>query len=97
MNISRLYYERLCPACGYMLEFRPWQNNVAAEKPCPCCGLYFGHDDADESRREAAYHLWRQRWVAGGRRWWAPFKAPRDYNPTWQLARLEALEILPRK
>jgi hypothetical protein len=92
VNLARLYAERICPACGFKLDFTPWQNGVATERPCLCCGIYFGYDDADESGRESIYLLWRQRWIEGGRRWWASREQPADFNPPWQLARLEVLE-----
>jgi hypothetical protein len=92
MNLARLYDERLCPACGFKLDFTPWKDGLDQEKPCPCCGLHFGHDDADESRRETVYHLLRQRWIEAGRRWWAKGEPPKEYDPPSQLARLEQFE-----
>jgi hypothetical protein len=92
MNIARLYTEQICPACGFKLPFTPWEDGIAKERFCPCCGIHFGYDDADESKREAAYLEWRKRWIAMGRRWWAKGEPSPDYNPAWQLARLEHLE-----
>jgi hypothetical protein len=90
MNLARLYREQLCPACGYKLEFMPWKDGKAKEKPCPCCGIHFGHDDVNEEKREATYLLWRERWIDTGRRWWSAGAPPSDFNPPWQLARLES-------
>jgi len=95
MNLARLYSERICPACGYKLDFQPWAKDESREQICPCCGIHFGLDDEDESRREQAYVLWRHRWISTGRRWWSNGPPPADYNPPWQLARLEQLANKP--
>jgi len=87
MNLARLFEEKLCPVCGYKLDFMP--SEVAPYvRPCQCCGIHFGLDDADEIRRELTYLNWRRRWISMGRRWWGKSQ-PEDYNPAWQMARLE--------
>ena len=93
MNLAKLYDEQICPACGYKLDFTPWVNGVAREKPCQCCGLHFGYDDRDQS--EAAYLRWRQHWTSTGRRWWGRGPQPPDYDPADQLAKLEHIEETP--
>jgi hypothetical protein len=89
MNLARLYAEQLCPVCGFKLDFKPWVNDVPKERPCPCCGIHFGDDDANKDERENVYLTFRQRWIKDGRRWWSAAPQPVDYNPPWQMARLE--------
>jgi hypothetical protein len=95
MNLSRLYAEQLCPVCGFKLGFVPWQNGMPADKPCPCCGIHFGYDDANESSRANVYLTLRQRWISDGRRWWSADPVPPEYNPPWQLARVQTFESAP--
>jgi hypothetical protein len=90
MNLARLYDEQLCPACGFKLAFKPWNDGKAQDKPCPCCGIHFGHDDQNEAKRVATYLDWRERWIDEGRRWWSAGEPPIDFNPPWQLARVES-------
>jgi hypothetical protein len=92
MNLAKLYAEQICPACGFKLDFTPWAGGEVREKFCPCCGIHFGYDDAKDSTREAVYLVWRKRWIVEGRRWWAKGEPSPDYNPAWQLERLEHLE-----
>jgi hypothetical protein len=91
MDLARFYRERLCPCCGYSLNFTPWENGVGNEKPCPCCGIHFGWDDLDEARREEVYFNWRKRWIVNRKRWWSSKPMPPNYNPDEQLKRLERL------
>jgi len=50
MNLARIYDERLCPVCGYKLDFTPWDGGEFVERSCPCCGIHFGYDDLIESQ-----------------------------------------------
>ena len=68
MNLARIFAEQLCPVCGYKLDFKPWSGEDR-ERHCPCCGIHFGDDDADELKREATYLKWRDHWINNGRRW----------------------------
>src|SRR4051812_7169359 len=88
MNLARLYSERICPACGYQLDFTPWAADSQFVRPCPCCGLHFGLDDADPVHRAGTYRKWRFQWIGYGKRWWSA-KQPADYDPAAQLKRLE--------
>jgi hypothetical protein len=94
MNVARLYAEKLCPVCGFKLSFTPWENPAIGQH-CPCCGMHFGLDDMDESRREQTYVESRMRWIKMGRLWWSRQPQPEDYNPVWQIARLEHFANLP--
>ena len=89
MNLARLYSERVCPACGNQLDFTPWSGGVK-EQACLCCGLHFGHDDADPVHREGKYRHWRRIWISYGKRWWRG-EPPPNFNPDEQLQRLETL------
>jgi hypothetical protein len=97
MNLARIYSEQGCPACGFKLDFTPWENGVAKDKPCPCCGIHFGYDDLHANKREVIYRTWRKRWIRMGRRWWANGEPLPEFNPPWQLARLQHLENEPAK
>src|SRR4051794_12084011 len=90
MNLARLYAAQICPACGNRLEFTPWAEGAAEDRPCPCCGVHFGLDDADLIRREMTYRRWRRQWISYGKRWWSA-AAPPDFDPEEQLRRLEQL------
>jgi len=92
MNLTRLYADRICPACGFKLDFTPWEGNKIQERPCPSCGLFFGFDDIREDKREEVYLIARKRWIENGKRWWSKPPAPTDYNPDQQLANLARLE-----
>jgi hypothetical protein len=87
VNLARLFAEKLCPVCGYKLDFVPW-DTAASVRACQCCGIHFGKDDLVEDQRESVYLNWRRRWISTGRRWWGKSQ-PDDYNPAWQMARLE--------
>ena len=44
---------------------------------CPCCGTEFENDDEDVSHEEL-----RNRWIAGGMKWWSPnSKPPEGWDP----------------
>ena len=91
MNLARIYAAQICPVCGFKLDFTPWDNGKQIDRDCPCCGITFGLDDHDEAHREATYLRLRKQWTENGRRWWSKKPQPEDYNPSWQLARLEHL------
>ncbi len=82
--------QQLCPVCGFDLSFTPWSIGIEAERPCPCCGIHFGHDDRLGCPREEIYATWRRRWIEEGKRWWSTAPRPADFNPDEQLARLGA-------
>ena len=88
---KRLYLAKICPACGYRLDFTPWFGQQATDLYCACCGIHFGVDDARD--RNQAYEAWRRRWVEDGTRWWSSDPVPSDFDPYKQLSRiLETIE-----
>ena len=93
MDFQRLYEAKICPACGFQLDFMPWADNTELEPPCPCCGIHFGYDDATEGLRWQAYEKWRRRWVDDGMRWWSNKPCAAGFNPAEQLARLDRLTL----
>jgi len=90
MNLAKLYAEKICPVCGNQLDFSPQVADRDNELACLCCGIHFGHDDADAMHREDIYETWRRHWISYGKRWWRG-KVPSDFNPDEQLRRLERL------
>ena len=90
MNLTRIFTEQLCPVCGYQLKFTPWAEQDK-ERHCPCCGIHFGDDDAEESKRDATYLKWRERWIGDGQRWWSKDPEPANFDPAGQLVRLELI------
>ena len=71
-----------CPVCGFDELDEPATNWTI----CPCCGTEFEYDDARTSHEEL-----RQRWIAGGCKWWSPVDAvPPGWDPRAQLDRLAA-------
>ena len=64
--------EHICPACGALLDFAPWQGESASDEICPCCGIQFGYDDhagGDSESRLLVYERWRDRWLSEGAHW----------------------------
>jgi hypothetical protein len=92
MNLARLYEARICPACGYHLNFTPWEGDDFHEHPCPCCGIMFGFDDLNQHRREQTYLLWRERWIESGMQWWSGQPAPDNWDANKQLTFLQRIE-----
>ena len=77
-----------CPACGFDLEFSPWDEGSPSDEICPSCGIQFGYDDAaggDESARARIYADWRRRWIEGGMKWWSKSARPEGWDPKKQL------------
>jgi hypothetical protein len=82
-----------CPACGFDgLDEKPWVDDRPSDSICPSCGIQFGLDDVDveDDRDRAAMHaLWRERWIAGGCRWYSRTRhPPPGWNATDQLKRV---------
>jgi Zn ribbon nucleic-acid-binding protein len=94
VNLERIFAEQVCPACGYQLDFTPWEERIQSERPCPCCGIHFGHDDLFELQRPAVYRAWRVQWIGLGKRWWSKDPPP-DFDPDAQLLRLYELADEP--
>lgn len=83
----------VCPACGYgALEGEPWKGASPSDEICPSCGIQFGYDDfagGDPSHRLEIYRMWREKWKAGGMRWWSKRQKPADWDPAAQLRRVQ--------
>lgn len=77
-----------CPACGFDLGFEPWTKGEASFEICPCCGIQFGCDDAEPSKRAQLHAEWRQRWIAEGMLWWSGRGEPADWNALEQVRRV---------
>jgi hypothetical protein len=60
-----------CIVCGFDLGFKPWNEDSPSDEICPCCGIQYGYDDADNAdlQRQQVYEQWRLRWVKGGMTW----------------------------
>lgn len=73
-----------CPVCGYPLgDYNPWgdDGNTPTYNICPCCGVEWGNEDyTPESRME-----YRNKWIAGGAKWFDPQKKPANWNLEEQL------------
>lgn len=83
----------LCPVCGYD------QGGIGLDwhEICGSCGLHYGYEGAapDPKQSEAMYAQFREEWIAGGKKWWAPGKPPEGWDPDSQLARLRQAEETP--
>jgi hypothetical protein len=80
-----------CIVCGFDLGFKPWNEDSPSDEICPCCGIQYGYDDADNAdlQRQQVYEQWRLRWVKGGMTWWSKSRLPpAGWNPALQLRRL---------
>ena len=80
----------ICPVCGYPdLEKPPyWPDGQTTQyEICPCCGFEFGFDDQDRGETFVSY---REKWIRGGRQWWAASEPPpTGWDPVLQLQNLE--------
>ena len=93
--------EHLCPACGALLDFAPWQGDSPSHEICPCCGIQFGYSDAaggDPEARIVAYERWRDRWLAEGAHWSSGSRSkPDGWSVAKQLRRVGVdIESAPR-
>ena len=90
----KLYEAKICPACGFQLDFMPWNGESARDEICPSCGIQFGHDDhagGDLSGRIPVYLNWRIRWIDSGMKWWSKRDVPDDWNPKTQMEKLDTI------
>lgn len=89
MNFSEKHY---CPACGFYLDFMPWENLLPSDEICPCCGIQFGYDDAaggDINKRSLIYKEWKKRWINEGMLWKSKgMEQPESWDPIEQLKNL---------
>lgn len=90
MTMPQTVQSDICPACGFELDFKPWDEDSASDEICPCCGIQFGYNDAagrDPAARVPIYENWRAKWVASGMQWWSRGeKPPGNWDPHAQLA-----------
>ncbi len=88
-----------CPVCGYgPLSPPAWtERSNGSQEMCPSCGIQFGYDDSaggDEARRAKIYEERRQKWVAGGTRWFSRGRPPPpDWDPVAQLRRVTVRSV----
>ena len=88
-DLDAIYESMWCPACGYQLDFKPWDGPSASDEICPSCGIQFGYDDAGPGDRRDCYRQWRELWQASGSLWRSSNPCPANYDPERQLARLQ--------
>jgi len=82
---------KICPACGYKLDFIPWKNGSPADEICPSCGIQFGYDDmagGDLEKRKEIHIRWRENWIKNGMRWFSSRSKPLNWDPIQQLKSL---------
>jgi hypothetical protein len=87
-------FSNLCPACGYEINFEPWEQEFPSDGICPCCGIHFGYDDfagEEKSKRQEKYLQWRANWINKGMKWFSRHTLPpKDWNPDQQLLKLKS-------
>jgi hypothetical protein len=77
-GLSATNTERLCPVCGYEMEYAPEDYNI-----CPSCGTEFGVND-----RLSTLEKLREAWVSSGMKWWSSVDPqPEPWKPEEQLRR----------
>ena len=92
-GLYRLAPVATCPACGFGLDFLPWDGNNPSDEICPCCNVQFGYDDADfasEAGRAARHVEWRDSWIAAGRPWRGVYPPPPQWDPNAQIQARES-------
>lgn len=57
-----------CPVCESQLDFHLWKADNPSHEMCPHCGIQFGYNDARADVRQHIYRIWREGWIANGRR-----------------------------
>ena len=91
---SATLQDHLCPACGYILDFPPWNGPSSSDEICPCCGIQFGYDDeagGDLVERQAVYERWRGTWIANGMKWFSKGRCPSaGWDANAQLKRVSS-------
>lgn len=80
----------VCPACGFRLDFPPWNGDSSSDEMCPCCWIQFGYDDASPAGRDEAYVRWREAWKVAGMPWRGKGRgAPEHWDPAVQVRVVE--------
>jgi len=83
---------KVCPACGCELDFKPWSGSSASDEICPCCGIQYGYDDCaggDVNKKQAIHEKWRKNWVADGCKWFSSNPPPTGWNAEIQLSKFQ--------
>lgn len=77
--------EYRCLVCNYDGLFEdPYDNEIASDEICPCCGFQYGLDDFDD--KEASYISWRTKWINNGCKWYSKGrKEPTNWSVKDQL------------
>lgn len=60
---------KVCPACGFLLWFEPWYDEVPSFEICTCCGIQFGLTDFGDGtieERIKLYQEWQDKWIKAG-------------------------------
>lgn len=81
----------LCPACGFNLDFAPWNRESPSDEICPCCWIQFGLDDAvpDANQRPEVYRRWREEWINERMPWRGKRSPPLGWDPGVQVQRVK--------
>lgn len=83
-----------CLVCGFGGLFEePYSGSELSpsDEICPCCGFQYGFDDNGRISSDA-HVKWRERWKAGGMRWWSSNvdRMPRGWSGEKQLLSLKS-------
>jgi hypothetical protein len=81
-------YERMPPVPYPDFGDSPYAGRLGAAslEGCHRCGYQFGYDDdAGACGTPTSFRAYRQRWVAGGCRWWSSRPQPVDWSPREQM------------
>jgi hypothetical protein len=85
--------EFLCPVCGLLLDFKPWDGESPSDEICPSCGIQFGYDDAaggNMEMRNRCHARWREKWISSGMVWHSKgTRRPDNWDPKSQLTNLK--------
>lgn len=87
---------KICPVCGYDdLDEGPFtEGGYPTYEICPCCGYEFGYDD------EAAgfsYTAFREKWIAGGFRWFTEEEQPNNWDRPMMEKQLSNVKLSKAK
>ena len=74
-----------CLVCNFdSLYDKPYDDEIASDEICPCCGFQYGYDDSGKD--DCIYEQWRKKWIEDGCKWFSKGrKAPKNWNPKEQV------------
>lgn len=79
----------LCPVCGFEGLRHPPRvpqfRGAPSLETCPSCGYEFGFDDLAQG---VPYDEYREKWIAGGARWFSRNGPSEGWDPREQLKKL---------